>query len=175
MSDPMIEVFQQFAAHEMRDAAARAKINSDGYFFPDTPLTEIIDGLSKLGRRPVREVLRDFGRFLATSLVLPHAGRQPAWRSLELLAHAGDILQVTRRGQGDSRPLLPEQQPTRTGPDELLLAFPRGRHWCGIARGMAEAIGEHYGEQVTFSEPACLSRGGAACHLFVRVLPATLD
>ncbi len=169
MQDPLAELLQQYASRELRAAVAQAREgDGDPLRFPDTPVNEIVDGLAKLNHHPVRGVLHDFGRFIGATLIVPHASRQPVWKTLEVLAHAGDILRATRLAQGDARPLFPDRACTRTGPDELLMAFPRGRHWCHIARGMADAIAAHFGEKVEHTEPACLSRGAAACHLFVR-------
>ena len=160
--EPLLEILEQFAAARLKARVGATALRAD-LRFPDSSVDELVGALARLDRIPVREVLHDFGQFIAVTLLLPRAARQPAWHTLEVLAHLNDILSA---GGGTLR--LPANS-VRTGVDEILLSYARGRHWCELTRGLAEAVAEHFGEHVEFTEPSCLNRRSAPqCRLFIR-------
>ena len=159
--EPLLEILEQFAASRLRARVGATALRAD-LRFPDSSVDALVSALARLDRVPVREVLHDFGRFIAATLLLPRAARQPAWRTLEVLGHLDDILSA---GGGTLR--LPANC-VRTGMDEILLSYGRGRHWCALTRGLAEAVAEHFGERVEFVEPSCLNHSAPQCRLFIR-------
>ena len=159
--EPLLEILEQFAAARLKARVGATALRAD-LRFPDSSVDELVGALARLDRIPVREVLHDFGQFIAVTLLLPRAARQPAWHTLEVLAHLDDILSA---GGGILR--LPVNS-VRTGMDEILLSYARGRHWCELTRGLADAVAEHFGERVEFVEPSCLNRSAPQCRLFIR-------
>jgi len=169
--EPLLEVLEQFAAARLKARVGGAALRAD-LRFPDSGVDDLVAALARLDRVPVREVLHDFGKFIASTLLLPRVARQPAWRTLEVLAHLDDILSA-----GGGRLHLPASS-VRTATDEILLSYGKGRHWCALTRGLAEAVAAHFGDAAEFTEPSCLNRGASQCRLFIRrtvAAPATAE
>lgn len=49
----------------------------------------------------------------------------------------------------------------------LTLGYRSPRKLCDLAHGFVEGVAAHYGETVTFSQPACMHDGAPSCQLQV--------
>ena len=62
----------------------------------------------------------------------------------------------------------PEIRCERLSPDEVVVRYASGRRMCGVARGIARGVADHYGDRVEIAEPSCMLRGDAECRIHVR-------
>lgn len=117
-------------------------------------------------------LLEDFGRFLAPGLLRVREGLvDPAWRTLEVVAHTETCLHAAVRAEDPlARP--PRLRAIASAPNEVRIAYASRRRLCGVAVGIVRGLADHFGERVEVTQPRCVGRGDTACEIVARRLPA---
>jgi hypothetical protein len=79
------------------------------------------------------------------------------------------IHEVIRRVNPKANP--PRLKCERPSPEEVVIHYASPRKMCGVAKGIAKGIANHYGERVALMERACMHRGAPHCEISVKLLP----
>ncbi len=135
--------------------------------YPDEEFHTLIATVSQLSGISDQTLLEDFGRSTAPDfLAVYRALLKPDWRTLDLLEHVERTIHPTVRTNNPGA-TPPEVKITRADANRVELRYNSPRQLCALGRGLIHGIADHYGEQVTITEPECLRRGHDACHLIV--------
>jgi hypothetical protein len=59
---------------------------------------------------------------------------------------------------------------SRRTADEVLVIYASQRRMCGVAKGIARGLGDHYGERIEIAEESCMLTGASSCSIAVRRL-----
>jgi hypothetical protein len=131
--------------------------------YPDEKMVELLTTASGITGLSVAAILEDFGSFIIPDLIgMYEALIQPEWRTLDFIEHTEEsIHSVVRIKQHGAEP--PVLQCQRVSPTELILTYRSRRRLCALAKGMAQGLATHYGEQLTVAERTCMHRGDACC------------
>ena len=58
----------------------------------------------------------------------------------------------------------------RRGADEVIVIYASERRMCGVAKGIARGLGDHFGESIEVEEESCMLTGASSCTIAVRRL-----
>ena len=140
--------------------------------YPDAEAVSLLTNVAEAADRPLGDMLREFGIFLAPHLVKV-AGRHidRAWRTLDLVEHTENVIHAMIRSTtpGATPPVI---QTVRLAPDELQLVYTSERQLCRLAVGIVTGLGRHFGEFVDVSEDTCMLRGDPFCSFVLRTRAA---
>ena len=130
--------------------AARPYVPFERY--PDAEVLALIAAAAKLTRCSSDDLLRDFGRFLAPTLLKTYGFLvEPQWKTMELLLHTETNIHQTVRSR-DPNADPPQLRFERTGPNTLVLSYNSPRRLSALARGIIEGVASHYRERVAIDE-----------------------
>lgn len=120
--------------------------------YPDAEVVALIAAGARLTRCSTDELLEDFGRFLAPTLLKTYGFLvEPHWKTMELLLHTeSNIHQTVRNRDPNADP--PKLRFERTGPNTLVFYYNSPRRLSALARGIIEGVASHYRERVTIEE-----------------------
>jgi hypothetical protein len=120
--------------------------------YPDTDAVAVIDAAARLSHRSTDELLEDFGRFIAPTLLGMYARLiAPEWKTMELLLNTETTIhQVVRRREVVAEP--PRLRFERAGPAQLTFRYDSPRRLASLARGIMEGVAAHYGERIEIVE-----------------------
>jgi len=137
--------------------------------YPDADAAAIVGAASQVTGVPAGDIMEDFGRFIAPDLLAMYRALvKPEWRTLEFLENTEETIhRVVRIKDKAAKP--PEIRCERVSPAEVVIHYASHRKMCSVARGIARGVADHYGEKIDISEPSCMLRGDAECHIHVRV------
>jgi tRNA A-37 threonylcarbamoyl transferase component Bud32 len=137
--------------------------------YDDADAVQLLGVLATETNRPLPDLLRDFGEFLAPQL-LKVAGTyvDPSWRTLDLIENTEKIIHTMVRAAnpGAAPPVLETVRPSMS---ELHLVYTSRRQLCPLAVGLMRGIARHYGEQIVIGEPSCMLRGDPFCSFTIEV------
>jgi len=136
--------------------------------YPDAEAVQLLQSIADSTGHPIREVIEQFGRFLAPLLVKV-AGRHidPAWRTLDLIEHTERIIhEMIRSTNPGARP--PVLETLRPSVEEVQLVYSSQRQLCPLAIGLMQGLAEHYQETIEIEEPSCMRRGDPFCSFVIR-------
>ena len=140
--------------------------------YPDAEAVSLLTNVAEAADRPLGDMLREFGIFLAPHLVKV-AGRHVdrAWRTLDLVEHTESVIHAMIRSTtpGATPPVI---QTVRLAPDELQLVYTSERQLCRLAVGIVTGLGRHFAEFVEVHEDTCMLRGDPFCSFVLRTRAA---
>ena len=150
----------------------QAGVGNKTYFpvvdYEDSETLLLVKTASDMTGLPVSAILEDFGVFIAADLyelASPLIDRQ--WKTLDFLENIENVIHKMVRIHWKAHP--PVLKFERTGPDSISLIYTSKRKMCHVAIGIVKGLAKQYNEQVIVSEPQCMLRGAAACHLNFQV------
>lgn len=156
----------------LANAGLPGKTYLAGQAYPDAEVLAIVTTASTMTKRPVPEILEDFGAFIVPALASTYkAYIKPQWRTLDFIQNTeAAIHKVVRlRDPGAEPPRLAVSRPSDT---EVLIDYTSARKMCSVAKGITRGVAAHYGEKVAISEKECMLKGGKRCLISVRLLPS---
>jgi hypothetical protein len=134
--------------------------------YPDADAVALVVAAARETGASQEEVLEDFGRFLAPSLLgLYRTLVNPEWKTLDLLEHTEHTIHsVVRARNPGAKPA--NLQAVRLSPDVVDLTYSSQRRLCPVAKGIIQGMAAHYGEDhhrdgVHAPGRGCLPHGGA--------------
>ena len=131
--------------------------------YPDDQLFALVGAASAALDLPADDVVRWFGRSAIPLL----AGQFPDFFSghdstKPFVLTLNDVIHTeVRKIYPDA--VVPVFDFSTTDNGRLALAYHSPRQLCQLAEGFIEGAAEHYGETVTFEQPACMHRGDDHC------------
>ncbi len=138
--------------------------------YPDRDAVLLLDAITVLSGRSRREVLEDFGRFLAGSLVRFYRTLlDPTWRTLDLVENVESVIHrlVRLRSPGASPPRLVV---AREAQDVMVIEYSSERRLCALIPGLLTGVADHYGERLAVTEPRCVAHGAPRCEFRAALL-----
>ncbi len=174
MKGVIFNLLEEVVSEQHGDAAWDALLlaaRSDGIYtslgsYPDEQLIALVEAASALTGTPVRTLLHWFGVQALPKL----AERYPAFfqvapdaRSLILSVNTIIHPEVRKLYAGASCPHFHFVET----PDTITLGYSSPRKMCDLAHGFVEGVAAHYGESVSFDQPACMHDGAPSCQLVV--------
>lgn len=156
-------------AESMVACGLAGRIYLPGGRFPDEEASALLHAAARTLATTVMDVQRQFGMRLAPVLMTRYAEHiDPAWRTLDVVERAEDLIHAVVRGStADAAP--PTLQSARH-PAGLTVWYDSRRRMCGLAEGLVIGIARHLGEDVTVHQPVCMERGAPVCEIEVRLV-----
>jgi hypothetical protein len=138
--------------------------------YPDQEAVALVTAAAQRTAVPVPALLEDFGAFLVPGLLKMYGFLiDPGWATLDVIANAErTIHEVIRRSNRKANP--PRLKCERPRPEEVVVIYASPRRMCGVAKGIAKGIADHYHERIAITEGACMHRGAPHCEISVRLL-----
>lgn len=135
--------------------------------YPDSDLFALVLAASAIFERPVPELLEQFGRYLAPSLLRIYAPLiEPRWRTLDVIENTeGAIHRVVRQRNPKAAP--PELRVERRSADRVMIDYRSQRKLCTVAVGLSYGIAAHFGETIRVEQSECMHRGDSRCLIVV--------
>ena len=144
----------------------KAYVNYQEY--PDAEAVQLVTTASEITGLAAAVILEDYGAFLAPHLFRAYRPLiDPSWKTLEFLEHAeGTIHRVVRARNAHARP--PVLRCRRVSPSEVTVLYASPRRLCAVARGIVRGLAQHYREEMSITEAACMQQGEPQCQIEVR-------
>jgi hypothetical protein len=138
--------------------------------YPDAEVLALIGAAARLTRRSSDDLLQDFGRFLAPTLLKTYGFLvEPHWKTMDLLLHTESNIHRTVRSR-DPNADPPRLHFERTGPNTLVLHYNSPRRLSALARGIIQGVASHYRERVTIDETTKADGGSTLAIAIDRML-----
>lgn len=137
--------------------------------YPDAELLACVALLAEALGADQQELLREFGKVLATGLIATYGPLvEPRWGAVDLFEHTERVIhRAVRLQDPDADP--PRLRVTRTGESEVRIVYDSPRRLCSLAKGLIDGIATSYGEDVVTTEDDCMLEGAPVCLMHVRV------
>ncbi|MBC7789248.1 MAG: heme NO-binding domain-containing protein [Anaerolineae bacterium] len=138
--------------------------------YPDQEIRTIVSAAAKRAGVSEQDILRDFGFFLAPTLLTVYKPLvKPEWRTLDLIENTEQTIhKVVRRK--DPGALPPELKVARMSKGEVIITYTSRRRMCSVAKGIAAGVAAHYGETVDITELECMHNGDGQCRISVKLV-----
>lgn len=135
--------------------------------YPDEEIARLVSAASELARVPPDALLEAFGEFLVPAYLKLYGHLvKPEWRALDLIEHVEETIhKVVRVKQPGAEP--PEIRAIRFRDDEVLVRYASQRKLCPVLKGIALAVGKHYGEELELDEQTCMRAGCPECRIAI--------
>lgn len=164
-------VESEFGAGAWDDLREAADVDRTIYMstrsYPDEELLRILDAASERADTPPQELLADFGEFLGPALLdMYRAQIDDDWDAIDLVDHTEEAIhEVVRLRQPEADP--PELETTRVDEETVRLHYTSDRQLCGLAKGIAAAVGSHFDQPLSVTEEECMLEGDGHCELVI--------
>jgi Protein kinase domain/Haem-NO-binding len=156
-------------SHVLSVAKLPAKAYSPVADYPDSEATSLFGAVSRLVGQPLPRFLEEFGAALAPELLALHSGLvRPEWKTLDVLMNAEEVIHaVVRRRNPQAKP--PVLRCARFADNEVQLVYASPRQLCEIAKGIVRGLAQHYQENISVTEQACMHVGDPFCAIQIRL------
>ena len=137
--------------------------------YPDSEAVAIVAAAATRVNQNIKEVLTDFGIFIAPDLLkLYHRQIDPAWKLLDLIENTEETVhRVVRLRNPGAKP--PELRTKRISPDEVVIIYASLRRMCGLAIGIVNGVADQFHEPVEITESTCMNEGDPVCTISVKL------
>lgn len=156
----------------LKDAGVEASVYWPTETYADADLLALVLEYSRRSHQRVQEVLTAFGQSYADAILRAYgAFVQPEWGTLELVLNTERIIHRAVRRQ-DLNATPPRLTVTRRNADEVSVIYTSERRMCAFGKGVILGVANHFGEQVSVLDAACMHKGDPHCELLVRTVKA---
>jgi predicted hydrocarbon binding protein len=161
------------ASDEICDAIGLPRVADISGNYPDSQFVEAVLLAASRSRKPLSDVLHDFGEWLVPPLLSVYGVFVEArWNLFDVLEHTEATMHRAVRLR-DPSALPPTLSVERVGPQEVRIAYRSERRLCALAKGIVAGLATHYETPIDLTESTCMHRGDGACTLsVVAVVPA---
>jgi predicted hydrocarbon binding protein len=146
----------------------RTYVATDRY--DDREALSLVVALAKITETGPQALLEGFGRALVPALLSNFSDMvAPEWRTLDLIQNTEELIHTALRASDEAaRP--PMLRVMRRSADEVIVIYASERRMCGVAKGIARGLGDHFGESIIVDEESCMLTGASSCSIAVRRL-----
>ena len=135
--------------------------------YPDEELEALLAAFSAKTGTGRKELLREFGRFVAPTLLdLYRPLLQPEWDLFDLLEHVEETIHRVVR-LDDPTALPPSLRVDRPGKERVVIHYDSERKMCDFAKGIVDGLQAEYTQEVAIQDLACMHRGDPECTIEV--------
>jgi hypothetical protein len=135
--------------------------------YPDEQFVALLGALSRRSGRSERDTLQWFGRLSMPVLAERYPEFFTAHKNLRsFLLSLNDVIhaEVRQLYPDADVPLFEFETPAGTaGHATLIVHYRSKRRLCPLAEGFIEGASDHFGEQVTITQPKCMLDGADEC------------
>jgi hypothetical protein len=134
---------------------------------PDHVVIDIISRASKITKKPVNEILEEFGEFVTPYLVRMYRPLiKSEWSTIDLVENAEQTIhKIVRMKNPGASP--PELKCSRPSYEEVIIIYNSQRKMCGILKGIAKGLAKHYGQKIHIIETNCMQKGDPNCRISI--------
>ena len=151
---------------DLRDAAAIDRtIYMSTRAYDDDEFVALLDAAADASGNSTDDLLVGLGEYATPELVRMYNAQIDAdWGALDLIERAPDALtEVVQLRDPDAN--RADFTTERVDDTAVTLEYDSRRQFCGLAKGVARGLGDHYGESITVTEHRCQHRGARSCEL----------
>ena len=154
-------------AEMLAKAAPDRRFYAPDVGYPDEELEALLAEASKKSGADRAEVLLDFGRFIAPTLLdLYRPLVSESWGLLDLLEHVEETIhRVVRLDDPAAAP--PRLRVERPDERRVLVHYDSERNMCELGKGIIEGLQSGLGQSVAINDLACMKRGDPECTIEV--------
>ena len=154
----------------LQEAGLEQRLYVSSGKYPDSEVTAIVRGLASRTGKDAQDLLAEFGRFIAPTLLSAFKPFiKPEWKTLEMIEHTEENIHRAARLH-DPSATPPRLQVRRVNPQQVVIIYDSQRKLCSVAKGIAQGVAEHYRERVEISDLACMLRGKPSCTIAVTLI-----
>lgn len=133
--------------------------------YPDDEAQAIVAAASELTDTPAQDLLAQFGEFIGPNLIEMYSSRvDDEWDALDLIENTEETIhQIVRLSEAGAAP--PELEAERVDDGTVQVVYSSDRQMCGLARGIAQGVGNYYDQNLSIAETTCMLDGDESCTL----------
>ncbi|GAB3775637.1 hypothetical protein FB382_004190 [Nocardioides ginsengisegetis] len=133
--------------------------------YRDAELATLVGAFAEDQDSTGAEVQRAFGRHAIVALAERYPQFfEPHAHTVDFLLTLNDVIHTeVRKLHAEANP--PTFEFERSGPSTLRIGYGSDRRMCAFAEGMIAGAAEHFGEDVSITQPRCQQDGAADCVL----------
>lgn len=160
------EEFGFSAWHELKESAG---VDTSVYMatneYPDREAVALVRAAAEMTGTSGQEVLAQFGEFIGPNLVEMYGSKvREEWDALDLIENTErTIHEIVRADEPEADP--PKLEAERIDDGTVEVTYRSEREMCGLARGIARGVGNHYDQALSVAEPTCMLDGHEHCTL----------
>ena len=167
------ELVEQQHGYEVWDAAlTTCDLSSNGIYtstkqYDDAELFAIVSYLSERLNVPVQDLVRAFGCFLFSHLILQaplEAQNAPSLRAFLMMVDSLIHVEVKKLYQDAN---LPKFDYDEGDDDKLVMIYKSPRKLCFLSEGLIEGAAIHFGESISIKQNTCMHEGADSCEIEV--------
>lgn len=149
-------------------AGLRGNLYLASSVYPDSDLLSLITTACKMTGLALREILEDFGDFIAPDLIRQYSFLvKPEWTLVDFLCNTEDTIhKIVRFHPGVTPPHLLVR---RVADDRVTISYDSNRKMCALLKGIVKGSARHYGKSVSIVESRCMLQGDPECTVHVQV------
>lgn len=138
--------------------------------YPDEELEALLAEISKRTGARRGELLREFGAFIAPTLVdLYRPLVSEEWNLLDLLEHVEETIhRVVRLDDPSAAP--PRLRVERPEESRVIVHYNSERRMCDLAKGIVLGLQEAYAQKVVITDLACMLNDDVECTIEIATL-----
>lgn len=147
----------------LKEAGLESKVYIPQMTYPDEEAIAIVSTAAKMTGQPVADILEDFGKYIATSLIdMYKVIIDPKWTTIDLIANTEDMIHSAIREdqKGADPPVLNTKRPS---PEQVVIKYSSPRQMCPVLKGIAKGIADHNNEKINIDETTCMLNGDPNC------------
>lgn len=151
---------------DLRDAADIDRtIYMSTRAYNDEEFEALLDAAADASNRPTDDILLGLGEYATPELIrMYHAKIDDDWGALDVIELAPDaITEVVQLRNPDAN--AADLTTERVDDTTVTLQYHSSRQYCGLAKGVANGLAEHYDQSIEITESRCQHRGARACEI----------
>jgi predicted hydrocarbon binding protein len=138
--------------------------------YDDAEALSLVVALAKITEIGPQALLEGFGHALVPALLSNFSYMvAPEWRTLDLIQNTEELIHTALRAS-DHAARPPKLRVIRRSADEVIVIYASERRMCGVAKGIARGLGDHFGESIMVEEESCMLTGASSCTITIRQL-----
>jgi len=149
-------------------AGVRGNLYLASSVYPDSDLLSLVTTACKMTGLAPREILEDFGDFIAPDLIRQYNFLvKPEWSLVDFLCNTEDTIHKIVRFHPGVAP--PQLMVRRVSDDRVTISYDSKRKMCALLKGIVKGAARHYNKSVSIVESRCMLQGDPECTVHVQV------
>ena len=149
-------------------AGLRGNLYLASSVYPDNDLLSLVTTACKMTGLTAREILEDFGDFIAPDLIRQYSFLvKPEWTLVDFLCNTEETIhKIVRFHPGVAPPQLIVR---RVADDRVTISYDSQRKMCSLLKGIVKGAARNYNKSVSIVESRCMLQGDPECTVHVQV------
>jgi len=149
-------------------AGLRGNLYLAASVYPDSDLLSLVTAACQMTGMAAREILEDFGDFIAPDLIRQYSFLvKPDWTLVDFLCNTEETIhKIVRFHPGVTPPQLVVR---RVSDDRVTISYDSKRKMCALLKGIVKGSARHFNKSVSIVESRCMLQGDPECTVHVQV------